>query len=49
MKPEMNELDLNELEQVNAGCIWRIAGVTIVAAVDYGLGRLSAYQAKKGK
>ena len=49
MKPEMNELDLNELEQVNAGCIRHLAGAAIVAAVSYGLGRLAVHQAKKSK
>ena len=49
MNTEMKELNLNELEQVNAGCIWCLAGVVVIGALGYGFGRLIVNQAKSGK
>jgi hypothetical protein len=43
------ELNMNEMEQVDAGCIWCIAAVAVIGAIGYGLGRLSVHQAKNGK
>lgn len=49
MKTEMKELDLNEMEQVDAGCFWCLGYVVVVAAAGYGIGRLIAHNAKNGK
>ena len=49
MKTEMKELELNEPEQANGGCIWCLAAIAVMAAVGCGAGRLAAYQMKNGK
>ena len=49
MKTEMKELDLNELDQANGGCIWCIPVVIVIAAMGGGFGHLAYQQAKNGK
>ena len=49
MKTEMKELNLEELEQVNGGCIWCIAAVTVIAAMGAAVGTYVYRQVKNGK
>ena len=49
MKTEMKELNLNEMEQVNGGCIWCIAVVAVIVATGAGFGHICYQQAKNGK
>ena len=49
MKTDMKELNLNEMELVNGGCIWCIAYIAVIAAMGCGLGHIAYQQTKKGK
>ena len=49
MKTEMKELNLNEMEQVNGGCIWCIAAIAVIAVMGGGFGHLAYQQMKNGK
>ena len=49
MKTEMKELDLNEMEQVNGGCVWCVLAVVVIAGMGAGFGHLAYQQAKNGK
>ena len=49
MKTEMKELNLNEMEMANGGCIWCIAAIAVIAALGGGFGHMAYQQTKKGK
>ena len=48
MKTEMKELNLNEMEQVNGGCLWCIPVVIVIAAWGGAFGHV-VYQQAKGE
>lgn len=47
MKTETKELNLEELEQASAGCVWCIASIAVIGAVGVAFGTAIYRQLKK--